>query len=361
MSREPGIKKTTVLSIDYDGCTAVLYGDYGSDSRYSKYISYVEYNTALFNHIVKLAEHYNEIIVMVGSARQSVALDKQSAIKCINHESPSVTSSVFSDLPEFTQQLQTILREQGFKTTVIMNGFLLEDLFYNKGHGSTFLEIIEMNYIKKINPLIREYNPDNQKTTMAALENLYNPFQSTEETSYDGPSMNTNLVLEFEKDTFKIKLITEQLKHIAAQYSAEGETFAEIHFDFFDDRVDILNALANYFTENSGQIQSGIKLSANITLRLFCYQKGKFYHTPQTKNLATPVSDKLIEQLVPTPFFETKISFTALSANTINLPEKGQISLRENPRGFFSFISQSRTLRSSGIQPNNSNSPSSCT
>lgn len=250
--------KVIVFSLDYDGCTAPVYGP----TFLQKYVPYYEYNKELCDEITTSSVGADKIILMIGSSRQSANIDKDNIVKCAKKNPPSITSSVFSDAIELADELKT----RGLPVEI--NPFLMG--------GDTLADIMQRKYVSAIQQFIKTYDHhQNGDHIIQSVNHLCDPFspESLEHDSQaDNPHTFFNANSSFSSDTCKIQLLTEQLRHIASRYLNHDD----IIFNFIDDRVDILCSLSNYFKE--GAIQDNILSSSStrIILRLHRYENGAF-------------------------------------------------------------------------------------
>lgn len=273
--------KIIVFSIDYDGCTAPVYGP----TFLKKYIPYHEYNKQLCDEITTSSVGADRIILMVGSSRQSASTDKLNIIK----PDSAFTSSVFADLTE----LETYLKSQGLPVEI--NSFLID---------GDLTKIIQMEYIKKTQQLIKTYDHDqNGDQVIRSLESICDPFslESLQDRDKDDSNAalfaNPDISLSHSCDTCKIHLLTEQLRHIAFNHPND-----EIMFNFIDDREgDILFYLKQYFTKNSVIQDNTPSFSFNrgITLRLHHYVCGLFSHQKNYADIT--ITFCLQQENTPTP------------------------------------------------------------
>lgn len=206
--------KKVVFSLDYDGCSCVIYPEpiwrqhCGKRSGPAAAQANLRYryllegaSNVLRNMLIHIASIGEETEVFCGSNRQSRLLDKVTA------ENGGAPGSALDDLQRFC-------KEQGWT----FNPFLLVDHYLNVEDGASFA------------------NQDAASHPDVVLR----------------PPRKLN-----EWDPAKCKIISEQLKRVAARYPEQGVEF----YFFDDDRNDfIFPALKFYFKHYPAALPAGIRL-----------------------------------------------------------------------------------------------------
>ncbi len=164
----------------------------------------IKYNKKFIDKLNAENISFNKVFTMVGSNRQSYAKDKSSSF---NNHAPSC----FPAIATITGNIDK----------AILDNYLMADLFNDLDDGSAYKDAIE------------------------------NPFSFWDLSQQEHP--------HHKFDDTKASLLYAQI-HRAAINNPE----AEIVFDFYDDRHDILYSLNNFFTQHQ-------QVPQNITLRLHQY------------------------------------------------------------------------------------------
>lgn len=204
-----------VKSFDFDGC---LYNE-----KYHNIVeacksphdpSLVIHSNAIFLDKLRdefLREKASEVIMMVGSARQSPSLD-------YSNSTNKNTESCFLSLLSVAGYFQKILK----KVKVCVDDFLMADLYLGKKNGTHFNEDIQKNLSTK------------------AMD----------------PAYKVDILC----DTSKLTLLYAQMQKMASENPNK-----KIVFDFYDDLLGLLIPLQAFFQKHPDWIPS------NLTLRLNLY------------------------------------------------------------------------------------------
>lgn len=195
-----------VFSFDFDG--SLFHKAY----RAAQNKDVVKLNQKLLDALKAEASLYSTIFTLIGSNRQSQPID------AAHHYTSSFVfvGSCFPAIKRISDYLNTKLVP-----------FLLADLYGNLVSGTSYRR---------------------------AMENLEKPDLKIE---------HQNCTI----DEYKITLLYAQIHHMAYMMAKlpKPQSNAEIVFDFYDDREDILNELGNFFNQHQ------MLLPNNVTLRLHQY------------------------------------------------------------------------------------------
>ncbi len=202
-------RRINVRSLDFDGCIFNL--NYLNDDKNANRL--IKHNEAFIASECKAIDdnRFNDVIFMVGSNRQSSYIDFMNSIR-------KKSESCFPALNTLCKEFNTRIKNKICR----VDNFLMSDLYGNKPSGSNFKNSIDDNEYK-----------------------------------------NSGLHCDWIFDDSKLSLLYAQMHKVASE-----NRDAEIVFDFYDDRDDILNGLKNFLSKNSDLIPR------NVTLRLHKYEGG---------------------------------------------------------------------------------------
>jgi hypothetical protein len=193
--------RINVRSFDFDGCIF----NWNSLKYHSGWEGLVLCNDKLLNSIsaeIK-KESFDEVIVMSGSLRQSYLYDRVGSIKNSSTSSFGAMKTIATELSNRSQQ------------KCCLDKFLLVDLFNDHYAGYSFALAVD-----------HEDNPS------------------------DHPAL-------LDSDDIKFSILYSQMHKLASE-----NPDAEIVYDFYDDRIDILTALQRIFTKYPDLIPPGV--TANL-------------------------------------------------------------------------------------------------
>lgn len=197
-------KKINVISLDFDGC--IFNWNYINSESSNRL---VDTNKAFIKTITKRihSEKFNEVTFMNGSVRQDIFIDSLGA-NAGNKGSCFTALHAFCD--EFTRKRK--LRH----VKVHIDDFLMADIYGKKNPGDTFRAII-------------------------ANDESFEHYR-------------------WLNDDSKLTILYAQMHKVASEYPD-----ADIVYDFYDDRMDLLFPLCVFFKENPDLVP------ANVTLRFHQY------------------------------------------------------------------------------------------
>lgn len=228
-----------VLSFDMDGC---IFNEGFLLDREDKHKSVITYNKAFLDSIKEenVVANYSKVITFVGSNRQSARTDKFNMVRLNTWVGLITSGSCFPAIQNINTYLEAILDK-----------FLLADIHGDLESGTSF--DLAMKGLTEL------YTPKSDGSFHWDQEQLQ---QAVRAGLYQGEKH-----ADYYFDEHKATLIYAQIHKIAN----ENPT-AEIQFDFYDDRDDILGALhAFYETHNT-------LLPNNVTLHLHKYNGGDVLH-----------------------------------------------------------------------------------
>ena len=203
-----------VCSVDYDGCVSVFSaGD-------------AAHNLFLHLHQILIEHPEANVVLMVGSARQSIISD-------LHHERVNKNGSCLIFFKDFLESFK--LKHPDLADRISLDPFLLEDIFREKNPGHHFSIRVD----SFSDELRAEYRDR-------------------------GASFKNGIDIHWQ-DLFKRALIYAQLHYIGMKHQGK-----KIQFHFFDDRVCILDNLISLYGNKLELIPS------NVSLRLFNYAAGHF-------------------------------------------------------------------------------------
>ena len=199
-----------VLSIDFDGCSDNKHGQ-------NKIIS----DAQLF---IQNQTDITHVVVLIGSLRQSLFLDKYNAMDYAKyHNSALVSCKLIGDV--FISQLRTALPSH---LVIEFEPILTSDIYNHLSHGTTYQAM--QTYFA---------------STMTSSHIVTNHHgQLIDLLMYRQSSKQNDAILQTREliDFSKISILYMQMHHMAHLIP---ET--PIHFRFYDDRTDIHQKLKNFF------------------------------------------------------------------------------------------------------------------
>ncbi|CDZ77326.1 hypothetical protein BN59_01609 [Legionella massiliensis] len=235
--------KIVYFSTDFDGCfshetssVALGIGWENSKSKEDANAAYITSNGEILEQF--RAQKGDQTVLLVGSNRQTPFIDLKNGGENIKTVCP--TGSVFPVMEAITEEL-------GENT--IFNPFLLSDLEADVVEiGQTHRKLKENGYLK-----------DN---------GAYKPEISDQDFIRDG-------FPQYKDDESKASLLVAQMK-LAAMTNPDDE----IEFNFYDDRIDIVEGLQNFFKANPELIPE------NVSLNLFGYSGPHLTQEQAQENLS---------------------------------------------------------------------------
>lgn len=224
-------KPTRIVSFDFDGCLFnkryIWHWDDKSDENTNQVI---KANQIFLNKLKEENTSFDQTILMVGSARQSEALD---ALNSASLKKPKLaTESCFSAIRKIGQYLAQT--QSATATPVMLDKFLLNDAFSNVPDGTTFDQ------------------------AMARMDETHSTFTER----YSKKQYNTDLIV----DNSKLTILYAQMHK-----QAKAHPYANIQFDFYDDKgainssneKELLDHLHDYFSQYPNMIPSNMILQLN--------------------------------------------------------------------------------------------------
>ncbi|HAT7071659.1 TPA: hypothetical protein JAN90_02505 [Legionella pneumophila] len=235
--------KIVYFSFDFDGCfshetssVALGVGWENSKSKQEANAAYITTNSEVLEQI--RTKKGDQTVLLVGSNRQTPFIDLKNGGKDVKTVCP--TGSVFPVMEAITEEL-------GENTT--FNPFLLSDLEADVVEiGQTHKKFKEKGYLN-----------DN---------GTYKPEITNQDFIRDG-------FPEYKDDESKASLLVAQMK-LAAMANPDDE----IEFNFYDDRIDIVEGLQNFFKTNPELIPG------NVSLNIFGYSGPKLTQVQAQENLS---------------------------------------------------------------------------
>lgn len=181
------------FSLDADGC---LFND-----KYMLYDEVIAGNTALLSHMIRQAEYIKQLIILVGSNRQSHHLD-------LFNSTENKTMSCFPAVKEITSYLSTKLPHQN----VGLDRFLMADIYHDLEAGTAFNQAIAPYHL--------------------------------------GPHADAVF------DRSKITLLYAQIHKLANDHKGK-----RIIYHFYDDKYELLSGLNTFFQDHLEWIPSNVKVN----------------------------------------------------------------------------------------------------
>ena len=217
-----------VASLDYDGCLCA--------KKPQKIGDYIDSNEVLINYIQSIQLQFDKKIFFVGSNRQSLSLDADNGM--------GGSGSCYTAINFISTHLGAVFDK-----------FTLSDIYLDKAPGYSvdlfFQEVAKLGLQDQIFGMFQFF-------TIYASEILKPLFEVS-----SGQFFTVD----------KINILYAQIQKVAAEHPQD-----QIVFDFFDDRVDILQSLSAFFTRYPSLMPK------NVVLRLFEYSKDTF--NPMSKSVS---------------------------------------------------------------------------
>ena len=180
------------FSLDADGC---LFNE-----KYMLYDKVIAGNTALLSHMIRQAEYIKQLIILVGSNRQSHHLDQFNSTE-------NKTMSCFLAVEKITSCLSTKLSHQN----VGLDRFLMADIYHDLEAGTAFTQAIDPCHL--------------------------------------GPHSDAVF------DRSKITLLYAQIHKLANDHKGK-----RIIYNFYDDKYELLSGLNNFFQDHLEWIPINVKV-----------------------------------------------------------------------------------------------------
>ncbi|NBX84293.1 MAG: hypothetical protein EBQ95_01630 [Gammaproteobacteria bacterium] len=210
-----------VLSIDFDGCSDNEHGQ-------NKIISDVQ----LF---IQDQPNISHVLVLIGSLRQSLFLDKYNAIDYSKyHDSALVSCKLIGDV--FMTQLRTALPSH---LVIEFEPLLTSDIYNHLTPGTTY-QAMQTYFSSTMNSSHIVTNQHGQ---------LIDLLMYRHSSKHDDAILQTRELIDFSK----ISILYMQMQHVA---HLMPET--PIHFRFYDDRTDIHQKLKNFFQTHTYSMPQNI-------------------------------------------------------------------------------------------------------
>ena len=220
--------KIHISSLDYDGCL------FTKTTMPKSMEDYITNNPLLLERISTTSAKFDKRTILVGSNRQSTDMDASNGYRG--------TGSCYLAIDYMSKHLG-----------IEFDKFLLSDIYLEKTSGftiETFLHVVNtlnwQNIIFGFSEFARLNNAEFLK--LNGHDDLI--------------TVNSSAAGKFFSDD-KINLIYAQMHKIASEHPED-----EIVFDFYDDRLDILTTLFNFFEKYP------VLIPRNITLKGFQYEAG---------------------------------------------------------------------------------------
>jgi len=237
-------KKIIVNSVDFDGC--LFHAGYCYSELKDRLI---RTNPHFVDFILEQSkqEAADEIIFIVGSNRQSEEIDR--------NNSNWVKGSCFIALEELTK----FFREKLTPLSCFANRYLLADDYDNVPHGENFSEFIK-RYKKVATPGLCPSDLEDEG------EDLGVPVTPEYDSDDDLPPLPLPPYKygQWLFDDSKISILYTQMHKLASE-----NPNAEIVYNFYDDRWDIYQPLADFFKKHPDLIP------ANVKLNIYAYSGSK--------------------------------------------------------------------------------------
>lgn len=202
-----------ILSVDFDGC---------SDNAHGRH-KIIEDARCFVNQHPTI----DEIVVIIGSLRQSLFLDKYNAIDYANYHHASLVSCKLLG-ESFVFELKQALPPH---LNIHFDPILTSDIYNQLQAGTTF-QAMQNYFASDMSPSHIVTNQNGQ-----LIDLLLYPSKHQEEVGIRG----TRELIDFSK----ISIMYMQMQHVANRMPN-----ASIAFRFYDDRMDIHQKLKNFFQDH---------------------------------------------------------------------------------------------------------------
>ena len=236
------MKKIRVLSFDFDGC---LFNALFFDNKESR-LNVVKSNSQLLNSLKEKNPQFEKTIVLVGSNRQSMQSDLS------NSFGGSIQKgSCFPRIKEVAEHLNAEL-----------DSFLLADVYANSPAGTAFKKVCdelngEVFYENYYPEATDDYDPNESEE---AKKERIAAYRKKVDEARKKKRERDNRHADWAFDDTKVTILYAQMHKIATE-----NPNAEIEYDFYDDKLYILDALDVFFNKNRYLIPK------NVTLKLHHY------------------------------------------------------------------------------------------
>lgn len=217
-----------VASIDFDGC---------SDTQHGK--------QHIIDDVLKCVAQYpsiKHIAVIIGSLRQSLACDYMNAVNNAVHHGNILLSchGIGADLTDKLRSAVAACEDLSEKPTVEFDPFMMSDIFNYLEEGTTY------KALHRFHEKLRQGEKPKQFVIRSLDDNYVDLL---------GMSTHSKVTHSFEwNDKSKISTLITQMHHFAQKYTEKPK----IHFRFYDDRLDILTTLNDYF-------KAGLLIPSTVT------------------------------------------------------------------------------------------------
>src|SRR3990167_5780557 len=312
------LPETVVIhSIDADGCFLPHF------RKNLFHRTMAQHNSQFFSELLKSAkEIQGYTIILSGSARQGCLRDLLGMLQ-YDHYCCFTTDSYFFALEKFVRDINIKLAPEN---QVILDGFLLDDVCFDRPSGDTFKEALKYGreWSKIIrSPLNLENEFDKIKQEMVACAMNAIEQQKKEWRQKHHFFWESFGRFPLSEHPGKFALLYAQTHHIASQSFSIDK---QLHFHFYDDRLDILWPLVAVF------LHASELLPKNMTLYFHHYMRGQQLCNP--KNNAPVVQEVKGTGVVDFHYRET-LQDMASKLNVEKMRE-WEIQLRSgNPLDYF--------------------------
>ncbi|MCX7121582.1 MAG: hypothetical protein NTZ67_07430 [Gammaproteobacteria bacterium] len=256
-----------VYFLDFDGCFGphcVEQPDNANDNGVlvvEPYQSMADFNVAFVHKLIEKHKDLKEcvqVIFSVGSSRQSPLSDLQGMAQK-SEMLHYFSGSCFVEMEAFVAHIQQEFEKRG-NDIVSLDRFLVSDIFHKQQFGYTFSNAVQThgNYLANL------YCED-----MGKLHETVPALLAVQHATY-AYSFSQDNEKQLFFDEGKFTLLMTQIHRFASEAFNDDENAQEsdIHFHFYDDRLDILNPLCAIFGMHPEL------LPECVTLHLHLYEQG---------------------------------------------------------------------------------------